>query len=123
MIEEIILFGTIKSGVYALLALGFTLIYGISGVVNLAHGSFYMLGAYLFFIIGTLGILGSGTILSSVLALVFAVILVGVIGSVTYRLTIHPVLGDEIAVMVVTVCLALIFQQAVILVFGVTFPP
>ena len=123
MIEEIILFGTIKSGVYALLALGFTLIYGISGVVNLAHGSFYMLGAYLFFILGTLGILGSGTILSSVLALIFAVILVGVIGSVTYRLTIHPVLGDEIAVMVVTVCLALIFQQVVILVFGVTFPP
>lgn len=123
LIEEIIIFGTIKSGVYALLALGFTLIYGISGVVNLAHGSFYMLGAYLFFIIGTLGILGSGTILSSILALIFAVILVGVIGSVTYRLTIHPVVGDEIAVMVVTVCLALIFQQLVILVFGVTFPP
>ena len=31
---------------YALLALGFTLIFGILGVVNFAHGGFYMLGGY-----------------------------------------------------------------------------
>jgi len=132
LIEEfakVLIFGAIKSGVYALLALGFTLIYGISGVVNLAHGSFYMLGAYLFFVIG--GSLAS--ILSvelidlplplSILALIGAVVLVAIIGSLTYRLTIHPVLGDEVAVMVVTVCVALIFQQLILIGFGATSPP
>ena len=33
-------------GVYALFALGFTLVFGVLGVVNLAHGAFFMLGAY-----------------------------------------------------------------------------
>ena len=33
-------------GVYALFALGFTLVFGVLGVVNLAHGAVFMLGAY-----------------------------------------------------------------------------
>jgi branched-chain amino acid transport system permease protein len=116
MIENIIIYGAIQSGVYGLLALGFTLIYGVSGVVNLAHGSFYMLGAYLFYVFGTLGSFQ----LNPVLALLLAVAGTGIIGSIVYRLTIHPVIADEVAVMVVTVCLALIFQQTMILAFGVS---
>lgn len=114
--------GAISGGLYALLALGFTLIYGVSGVVNLAHGSFYMLATYVFFVLGTFGFLGPETTSSSILALILTTILVGFVGLITYRLTIHPVLGDEVAVMVVTVCLALIFQQLMLLGFGATFP-
>lgn len=105
---------------YALLALGFTLIYGVSGVVNLAHGSFYMLGAYMFYVFGTFA-LKLPPILSLILPVVFlilAVVFVGAVSSIIYRLTIHPVLGDDVGVMVVTVCLALIFQQLMLLVFG-----
>jgi len=123
MIEEIILFGAIQGGLYALLALGFTLIYGIAGVVNLAHGSFYMLGAYMFFVFQKSGLLGPVTIEASILAIVLAVIFVAFVGSVIYRLIIHPVLGDEVAVMVVTICLALIFQQLILVIFGTSFPP
>ncbi|MDH5374697.1 MAG: branched-chain amino acid ABC transporter permease [Candidatus Bathyarchaeota archaeon] len=113
MIEEIIIYSTISGGVYALLALGFTLIYGVSGVVNLAHGSFYMLGAYMFYVLGP-----KVLELPPILAVILAVVFVGVVSSILYRLTIHPVLGDEVGVMVVTVCLALIFQQLMLLVFG-----
>jgi len=116
------IYGTISGGVYALLALGFTLIYGVSGVVNLAHGSFYMLGAYTFFVFGALGFFGSDPMLASILALIVAVIFVGAVGSITYRLTIHPVIGHDIAVIVVTVCLAIIFQQLMLLGFGASFP-
>jgi len=123
MIEEVILFGAIQGGLYALLALGFTLIYGIAGVVNLAHGSFYMLGAYMFFVFQKSGLLGPVTIEASILAIVLAVIFVAFVGSVIYRLIIHPVLGDEVAVMVVTICLALIFQQLILVIFGTSFPP
>jgi branched-chain amino acid transport system permease protein len=106
--------------VYALLALGFTLIYGVSGVVNLAHGSFYMLGAYMFYVFGTFApklppIL---SLILSVVFLILSVVFVGFVSSIIYRLTIHPVLGDDVGVMVVTVCLALIFQQLMLLVFG-----
>lgn len=135
MIEEIIIYGTISSGIYALLALGFTLIYGIAGIVNLAHGSFYMLGAYMFFVmqpistallqmlLGTSTLLVPQLLLASVVALILSVIFVAAIASISYRLTMHPVLGNQIGVMVVTVCLALIFQQITMLVFGVEFKP
>jgi len=123
VIEEILVYGAISGGVYALLALGFTLIYGVSGVVNLAHGSFYMLGAYMFFIFGTLGFLGSEPILASILALILSVLFVGILGGIMYRLVIHPIIGDDVAVMVATVCVALIFQQLVLLGFGTSFPP
>ena len=122
LIEQIIVYGAISGGVYALLALGFTLIYGVSRVVNLAHGSFYMLAAYMFVFFGTFGFFGSDPMLASILALVLAVIFVGAVSSITYRLAIHPVIGDEVAVLVVTVSLAIIFQQLMLLWFGASFP-
>jgi len=59
-----------------LLASGLTLIFGIMGVVNLAHGSFYMLGAYLAYALG--GLFGSLTLAiigGTVLAVVFGLAL------------------------------------------------
>ena len=112
-IVEIVIYGAISGGVYALLALGFTLIYGVSRVINLAHGSFFMLGAYMFYVFGAHLLK-----LEPILALILATICTGVIGSIVFRLFIHPVLEDEVAVMVVAVCLAFIFQQLMILVFG-----
>lgn len=122
MIEQIIIFGAISGGLYALLALGFTLIYGVSRVVNLAHGSFYMLGTYMFVFFGTFGFFVSDPMLASILALIVAVIVVGAVASITYRLTIHPVIGDEVAVLVVTVSLAIVFQQLMLLWYGASFP-
>ena len=43
---EILIVGAVSSAVYAMLAVGFTLIFGVARVLNLAHGSFYALGAY-----------------------------------------------------------------------------
>jgi len=119
LIEEIIIYGAISGAVYALLAVGFTLIFGVSGVVNLAHGSFFMLGAYTFSVFGPLGVLQ----LEPITALILATIFVGIIGSIVYRLTIHPVIENEVAVLVVTVCVAIIFQQLMFIIFGSTFQP
>jgi branched-chain amino acid transport system permease protein len=41
--------GVLISGIYALVATGFTLIFGVLEVVNFAHGEFYMLGAFILF--------------------------------------------------------------------------
>lgn len=119
LIEAILIYGATAGAIYALLALGFTLIYGVSGVVNLAHGAFYMLGAYAFFIFGSQGFFK----FESILALIFAAIFVGIVSSIVYRLTVHPVIQDEVAVLVVTVALALIFQQIILLGFGSSLVP
>lgn len=125
LIETILLSGAISGAIYALLALGFTLIYGVSGLVNMAHGSFFMIGPYAFFILNSLFLSffpGLGLSLSplwiTIFALVVAAILTGIVGSVTYRLTMHYVIGDDVAILVVTVALALIFQQIVLMGFG-----
>src|ERR1700690_1299300 len=43
---EILIHGAVSSAIYAMLAVGFTLIFGVARILNLAHGSFYALGAY-----------------------------------------------------------------------------
>jgi branched-chain amino acid transport system permease protein len=43
---QIFVYGAVISSIYALLAVGFTLIFGVARILNLAHGAFYALGAY-----------------------------------------------------------------------------
>ncbi|MFN9728587.1 branched-chain amino acid ABC transporter permease [Acidovorax sp.] len=59
-----------------MLAAGLTLIFGIMGVVNLAHGSFYMLGAYLAYSLSAqLGSLAAAIVVGTALAVVFGLAL------------------------------------------------
>ncbi|MDB5753132.1 MAG: putative type branched chain amino acid transport system, permease component [Ramlibacter sp.] len=59
-----------------MLAAGLTLIFGIMGVVNLAHGSFYMLGAYLaWWLSSTIGSLVLAILLGTVLSVIFGLVL------------------------------------------------
>lgn len=117
LIENFVITGALAGAVYALLALGFTLIYGVAGVVNMAHGALFMLGAFMFFVFGPLGYFG----LDVFSALVLAAVFVGVAGSIVYLLTIHQIIKDMLAVLVVTIGVALLFQQLVVIVFGAAF--
>lgn len=112
MIEDLIIYGLISGAVYSLLALGFTLIYGVADIVNMAHGAFYMLGAYMFYIFAV-----KYFSLNPFLAVILAVVLVGLMGTIIYRVFVDPVLDDIVAVMVVTLGVALICQQIIILNF------
>ncbi|MDP2279492.1 MAG: branched-chain amino acid ABC transporter permease LivH, partial [Nitrospirota bacterium] len=47
MFTQQLINGLTLGGVYALIALGYTMVYGILGLINFAHGEIYMLGAYL----------------------------------------------------------------------------
>jgi branched-chain amino acid transport system permease protein len=123
MIEEIIIYGTISSCMYALLALGFTLIYGVSGIINLAHGAFFMLGAYIFSILFdafSFFVPVEFSYLVPILALVIAPILSGIIASIFYRVMLHQIVGDQLAIMIVSIGGSIIFQQMIYLILGPT---
>ena len=47
MIAQQLLNGLVLGGVYALFALGFTLIFGIHRIMNMAHGAVFMTGAFI----------------------------------------------------------------------------
>jgi branched-chain amino acid transport system permease protein len=121
MLEAIILYGALTSLIYALLALGFTLIYGVAGIINLTHGAYFLIGAYIF---GSLVNFFSPFFpaeflyMVPVLALIATPILTGIIGSIFYRVTLHQIIGDQVAMLVVTISGCIIFQQLVWLGFG-----
>ena len=97
-------------GVYALIAVGLTLIFGIMRVVNFAHGEFLMLGMYLAFWSFTL--LGLDPYVTLVLAL--PIIFAG--GWLSYRLVMRPVINASHNVQVFTTVGLSIALQAVALV-------
>ena len=97
---------------YALLAIGFSLIFGVARIVNIAHTAFYMLAAYCFYTL--LVKTGLGLVLSGLIS-VGAVTLFSVL---CYRLVIEPVREHEAAVLIATIALALIFQELMLLTFG-----
>jgi len=112
LLQDILVTGLVNGGVYALLAIGFSLIFGVARIVNIAHTAFYMLAAYCFYTLLTKT--GLGFLLSGVIS-VTAVTLFSVL---CYRLVIEPVREHDSAVLIATIALALVFQELMLYVFG-----
>jgi len=112
MILDIIINGLISGSTYALLAIGFSLIYGIARIVNLAHTAFYMVASYCIYL-GThnLGI-------HPVWGMLAAVILVTLFGLISYKLFIDPIREHEAAVLIGTIALAIAMQEIMLLIFS-----
>ena len=115
MFQDILISGLVNSGVYALLALGFSLIFGVARIVNIAHTAFYMLASYALY--GMLVIGG----MPLLLAIPLAVVAVVALSLVCYKLVIEPVRQHESAVLIATIALALIFQETLLVSFGGSF--
>jgi len=103
--------GLVLGGYYLLLALGLSLIFSVGGVVNLAHGAFYALGAYLSLMVSKHLGFGAGVILSPVL--------VGLIGIVFERFLLRRFYtSDPILSLLVTFGLAMVAEQAIRMIWG-----
>jgi branched-chain amino acid transport system permease protein len=112
VLQDILVTGLVNGGVYALLAIGFSLIFGVARIVNIAHTAFYMLAAYAFYTL--LAKTGLGFLLSALVA----VAAVTVLSVICYKLVIEPVREHEAAVLIATIALALIFQELMLFTFG-----
>ncbi len=109
---QIIIQGLLLSGLYALIAVGFTLIFSVGRVLNLAYGAYLMLGGYAFFYVSqTLG-------MPKLLGVVAAVIVGVIAGLVKHRFIVKPLKGDMVPVEIATLILAVVLQAGVVLLFG-----
>jgi branched-chain amino acid transport system permease protein len=120
-VKQLVVFGSLSGSVFALLALGFTLIYGVADIVNMSHGAFYMLGAYAFSVLVTSLGYHPLTNKSSFLlfaALILAAVLLGLVGIVVYRVLINPIIEDTLSVLVVTIGATLMLHQIMLFWFG-----
>ena len=104
--------GLVIGIVYALTALGVSLVVGIMNVVNFAHGEFYILAGYFSYLFAHT--MGMNPLLSMLLALA-AVFVLGLV--VEYTL-IRPTYGDDMYSLILTFILSIVLQSAFLLVFG-----
>jgi branched-chain amino acid transport system permease protein len=111
MILDIIISGMISGSVYALLATGFCLIFGVARIVNIAHTAFYMVAAYgIYFGTHKLGF-------HPLWCMIASVIMVTVFGLIAYKLFIDPIREHEAAVLICTIALAMAMQEIMLLMF------
>jgi branched-chain amino acid transport system permease protein len=98
--------------IFALVALGLTVVLGLMGVLNFAHGAFYMLGGYLTWLVFS-------TIGEFWLGLVAAAAVCAVVGFVLFVLVVRPLTRHEpVAALLALVGVSMIFQQAARTIFG-----
>jgi branched-chain amino acid transport system permease protein len=111
-VVQIVVYGAVISAIYALLAVGFTLIFGVARILNLAHGCFYALGAYAVYT------LTANAHLPLWLAAIAAVLLVAAFGVAVERVLVRPLRRSMLAVLLITLAVALMVEQVLLLVFG-----
>ncbi|MEW6264647.1 MAG: branched-chain amino acid ABC transporter permease [Thermodesulfobacteriota bacterium] len=119
--SQLLVTGLVTGSVYALVALGFVLIYKSTSIINFAQGEFVLIGAYvcLWVVVG----LGVPFIPAFILTVGFSVIL----GILVERLILRPMIGEPIiSVIMVTIGLAALLKAGVAIIWGTqirVFPP
>lgn len=104
--------GLVIGTIYVLMAIGFTLVFGIMRIVNFAHGEFYMLGSFLAFYTY------AQWELPFVLTLVIAAVFIGMAGALIEWLLIRPLRSDELTGMIATLGVSVVLQNGALMFFG-----
>lgn len=107
--------------IYGLVALGYTMVYGIVGMINFAHGEIYMIGAFISLIMFTLlGILGiTWAPLAILLVLILAVVFTAAYGWAVERIAYRPLRGSfRLAPLISAIGMSIFLQNYVQLLQG-----
>jgi len=112
LIAQSLINGVILGTLYLLMAIGFTLAFGVMRIVNFAHGEFYMIGAFMALIGVTWLGLPYGVTLA--LTVAFAILL----GALIERVVFRPFRADELSGMIASLGLAMILQHGALIMFG-----
>ena len=122
---ELFLGGLTRGSIYALIALGYTMVYGIIELINFAHGEIYMIGAFTgLIVISVLTLLGWPT-----LAIIVLAALIGMIYSAAYGYTIEkiaykPLRGSQrLSALISAIGMSLFLQNYVLLAQTSNFLP
>jgi len=101
----LLIFGLAKSMELALVAIGFSFVFGISGIANFAYGAFYLLGGFLAYIL--LNSLGLPYWMSAV----GSILMLFVIGALMYRFAVQRIRGAILSEVIVTMGLGIFITE------------
>lgn len=112
LIFELTLQGLVQGAIYALIAVGLTLVYGLLRVLHVAHAGLFTLGGYL-------GLLVTNASGSLALGLVVAMAVVGVAGMAVYRIAYQPILDrPPYVALIASIGLYIVMEESFRLIFG-----
>jgi branched-chain amino acid transport system permease protein len=105
--------GLMLGGAYALVAIGYTLIFGVLNLLHLAHGEVFMVGAYVGLALALAGFPAWATLGGAMLA-------AAVLGVVVERVAFRPVRsrGSHVTPLMTTIAVGLVLQHAVVKLYG-----
>ena len=128
LLQQIINGLTIGS-TYALIAIGYTMVYGIIGMINFAHGEIYMIGSYISFIV-IAGLMSMGFVslpIILLIALIIAIIMASTYGWTVERVAYRPLRGsNRLIPLISAIGMSIFLQNYVVLAQGsrdVALPP
>jgi branched-chain amino acid transport system permease protein len=110
---QVLLNGVTIGTIYVLMALGFTLIFGIVRIVNFAHGEFYMLAAFFVYMLW-----GVWKITSYLPAVILSAVAVALLGMALERKVLRRVRGKDLQCLIITAALSVGIQQVASLIWG-----
>ncbi|HEY1504004.1 MAG TPA: branched-chain amino acid ABC transporter permease LivH [Stellaceae bacterium] len=113
--------GLTLGAIYALIAIGYTMVYGIIGMINFAHGEIYMIGAFVslitFFVLGAVGV--TWVPLALVVVLVSAMFFTSAYGWTVERVAYRPLRGSfRLAPLISAIGMSIFLQNYVQLLQG-----
>lgn len=118
-----LVFGLAQGSIYSLIALGYTLVYGVLLMINFAHGDVFMAGAYIgFFAITFMD--NAGLLQSNTLLAVLFTVFIGIVSSITVallleRIAYRPLRGaPRLVTLITAIGASIAIQQLFLLLFG-----
>ncbi|MEA1971271.1 MAG: branched-chain amino acid ABC transporter permease LivH [Thermodesulfobacteriota bacterium] len=114
---ELFLGGLTRGSIYALIALGYTMVYGIIELINFAHGEIYMIGAFTaLIVISVLTLMGMNTVAILVIAGVIAVIYSSAYGYTVEKIAYKPLRNaPRLSALISAIGMSLFLQNYVLL--------
>ena len=110
---QLLIYGIQIGAVYALVALGYTMVYGIARMLNFAHGDIIMVGGFaIFTLVSTMG-------MPSIVGVLAAVVVCTVLGVTIERIAYKPLRGaSSLAVLITAIGVSYLLQNIALLIFG-----
>jgi branched-chain amino acid transport system permease protein len=109
---ELLIQGLIYGSMYAMIAVGLTLVYGLLRILHVAHAGLFALGAYL-------GLIITNSTGNLALAFLFSAVIVGIVGMLMYRLCYQPILNrPPYVALIASIGLFIAMEEIFRLVFG-----
>jgi branched-chain amino acid transport system permease protein len=114
--------GLTIGSIYALIALGYTMVYGILRLINFAHGDIYMVGAYAGFILATsLGFAANPSVFGFIVTLLGSMIIAAAIGMAIERFAYRPVRKySKMTTLITAIGMSLLIEYLFVFIFSGT---